>query len=79
MLHRVLIAFSFALSLAIATTGHAHAAFDPNRDELIGIMAAVVGITLAALSLVYLLKSTMGWNRQDPDNQDLRDYLESHH
>ena len=79
MLHRLLIATSFALSGVIATTTSAFAAFDPTRDELMGIMGAVVGITLAVLTLVYAVKWYFGWDRQDPENPDLHDYLSSHH
>ena len=79
MLHRLFFALSFVLSAAIATTGQASAAFDPNRDEMIGIMAAVVGIFVATLTLVYMVKWYLGLDRQNPDSQDLKDYLNSHH
>ena len=80
MLHRLLFAASFALSGVIASTGTAAAAeFDPNRDELMGIMAAIVGGLLAFLTLVYAVKWYFGWDRQPRDNQDLKDYLDSHH
>jgi hypothetical protein len=79
MLHRLLIATSFALSGVLATTGSAFAAFDPSRDELMGIMGAVIGITLAVLTLIYAVKWYFGWDRQDPDNPDLKDYLSGHH
>ncbi len=79
MLHRLLFALSFALSGVIATTGQAYAAFDPDRDELIGIMAAVVGIFIATLIFIYAVKWYVGWDRQDPDSQDLHDYLNGHH
>ena len=79
MLHRLLIAASFALSGAIATTGHASAAFDPNRDELIGITAAVVGVTLGVFTFIYAVKWYFGWDRQPSDNEDLHDYLSNHH
>ena len=78
MLHRLLFAFSFALSGVIATTGSAFAAFDPTRDELMGIMAAVVGGLLAFLTLIYAVKWYFSWDRQDPNNQDLKDYLTTH-
>ena len=51
MLPRLLFAISLALSGVIATTGIASAAFDPSRDELIGITAAVIGIVLGFLVL----------------------------
>jgi hypothetical protein len=79
MLHRLLFAASFALSAIIATTSQASAAFDPTKDELIGITAAVIGIVLAVLTLIYAIKWYFGLDRQDPQNQDLHDYLESHH
>ncbi len=79
MLRRLLIAVSFAVSGLIATTGHAFAGFDPNRDELMGITGAVIGIVLATLTLAYAVKWYVGWDQQDPDNQDLHDYLSSHH
>jgi hypothetical protein len=79
LLHRLLFALSFALSAVIATTASAFAAFDPNRDELMGIMAAVVGSLLALLTLIYAVKWYFGWDRQDPDSSDLHDYLSSHH
>ncbi len=79
MLHRLLFALSFSVSGVIATTGQAHAAFDPNRDELIAIMAAVIGIFIATLTLIYAVKWYVGWDRQDPDSQDLHDYLSSQH
>lgn len=79
MLHRLLFATSFALSGVIATTSSAFAAFDPNRDELMGIMGAVIGITLAVLTFLYAVKWYFGWDRQDPRSQDLHDYLSSHH
>jgi hypothetical protein len=79
LLHRLLFAASFALSGVIATTGQAFAAFDPTRDELMGIMAIVVGVLIAFLTLIYAVKWYFGWDRQPRDNQDLKDYLESHH
>ena len=79
MLHRLLFGLSFAFSGVIATTGHAYAAFDPDREELIGIMAAVVGISIATLTLIYAVKWYAGWDRQDPDSKDLHDYLSGHH
>jgi hypothetical protein len=79
MLPRLLFALGFALSAVIATTGAAAAAFDPDRDELIGITAAVIGIVMAFLTLVFAIKWYFGWDVQDPDNQDLQDYLSSHH
>jgi hypothetical protein len=78
MLHRLLFAVSFALSGVIATTGSAFAAFDPTRNEVMGIMGAVVGGILALLTLIYAVKWYMGWDRQDPHSQDLHDYLSSH-
>jgi membrane protein DedA with SNARE-associated domain len=78
MLHRLLFALSFALSGVIATTGSAFAAFDPTRDELMGIMGAIVGILLAVLTLIYAVKWYFGWDRQDAENRALRDYLATH-
>jgi hypothetical protein len=77
--HRLLFAASFALSGVIATTSSAFAAFDPNRDEIMGIMAAIVGGLLALLTLIYAVKWYFGWDRQDPHSSDLHDYLNSHH
>ncbi len=79
MLHRLLFALWFTLSGVIATTGQASAAFDPNRDELIGIMAATIGIFIATLTLIYAMKWYLRLDRQNPDSQDLEDYLSSHH
>jgi hypothetical protein len=42
-------------------------------------MGAVIGITLAVLTLIYAVKWYFGWDRQDPDNPDLKDYLSGHH
>jgi predicted flap endonuclease-1-like 5' DNA nuclease len=79
MLPRLLFALSFALSGVIASTGSAFAAFDPTRDELMGIMVAVVGVLLAFLTLVYAIKWYLGLDEQDPNNQELADYISSHH
>ena len=79
LLHRLLFAVSFALSGVIATTAPAFAAFDPTRDELMGIMAAIVGCLIGFLTLVYAVKWYFGWDRQNANNQDLKDYLDSHH
>lgn len=66
MLQRLLFALGFALSGVIATTGSAFAAFDPTRDELIGITAALVGALLAFLTLVYAVKWYFGLDQQPP-------------
>jgi membrane protein DedA with SNARE-associated domain len=79
LLHRMLFAISFALSGVIATTATAFAAFDPTRDELMGIMGIVIGCVVAFLTLIYAVKWYVGWDRQNPNNQDLKDYLDSHH
>jgi membrane protein DedA with SNARE-associated domain len=80
MLHHLRFALGFALSAFVATTGSAFAAFDPTRDELMGIMAAVVGILIGFLTLVYAVKWYMGWDRQPARNPDLEAYeARSHH
>jgi hypothetical protein len=79
MLHRLRFALGFVLAGFIATTGSAFAAFDPTRDELMGIMAAAVGILIAFLTLVYAVKWYMGWDRQPTRNPDLEAYEASHH
>ena len=66
MLPRLLLAISFALSGAIATTGIASAAFDPDRDELIGITVVVIGIAMGLLTLIYAVKWYFGWDEQPP-------------
>jgi len=80
MLHRLLFALGFALSGVIATTASAFAAFDPSRDELMGIMAAVVGVFLALLTLIYAVKWYFGLDQQPKNNPDLEAYeARSHH
>lgn len=64
MLQRLLFALGFAFSGVLATTGSAAAAFDPSRDELMGITAAAVGILIAFLTLVYAIKWYFGWDQQ---------------
>jgi len=77
MLPRLLFALGFALSGVIATTGSAFAAFDPGRDELMGITAAVIGVLLGFLTLVYAAKWYFGWDQQPPT--DLPDPHAGHH
>jgi hypothetical protein len=62
----LLFALGFALSGVIATTGNAFAAFDPTRDELMGITAVVIGVLLGFLTLVYAVKWYFGWDQQPP-------------
>jgi len=77
MLQRLLFALGFALSGVIATTASAFAAFDPSRDELMGITAAVFGGLLAFLTLVFAVKWYFGLDVQPPT--DLPDPNAGHH
>ena len=42
-------------------------------------MAATIGIFIATLTLIYAMKWYLRLDRQNPDSQDLEDYLSSHH
>jgi predicted flap endonuclease-1-like 5' DNA nuclease len=66
MLPRLLFGLGFALSGVIATTGQASAAFDPTRDELIGITVTAIGVALGVLTLIYAVKWYFGWDEQPP-------------
>ncbi len=72
MLQRLLFALGFALATVIGTTSSAFAAFEPSRDELLGITAAASGILLAVLTLIYAVKWYFGLDIQ-PENPDLPD------
>lgn len=71
MLQRLLFALSFALSGVIATTGIASAAFDPDKEELIGITVVVIGIAMGLLTLIYAVKWYFGWDQQPPTDLPL--------
>jgi hypothetical protein len=79
MLHRLLFALGFVLSGVVATTGSAFASFDPNRDELMGIMAAVIGGLIALLTLIYAVKWYFGADVQPASSPDLEAYEANHH
>ena len=77
MLPRLLFSLGFALSGVIVTTGHASAAFDPTRDELMGITVIAIGVVLGLLTLIYAVKWYFGWDEQPPT--DLPDPHAGHH
>jgi hypothetical protein len=77
MLPRLLFATGFVLSVAIASTSVASAAFDPSRDELIGITVAAIGVVLGVLTLLYAIKWYFGLDQQPPT--DLPDPHAEHH
>ncbi len=66
MRQRLLFALGFAISGFLASAGSAFAAFDPGREELMGIMAGVIGVLLALLTLIYAVKWYFGWDQQPP-------------
>jgi hypothetical protein len=79
MLHRLLFALGFALSGVVATTSSAFAAFNPTRDELMGITAAALGIFIGIITLIYAVKWYFGADVQPKNNPDLEAYEAHHH